>query len=475
MRKEKSNKHNKKTKTGAFLKIALVFSLLIIAGLSAALVYVTVQSPVNVITGTGKILTGRSGIRELSYSYYEKGRGKKLLTPYEDHGLGTGMMCEVIVPYGECTDGAEESNSSDPLYSPLARGTVDRVLSVAGTAEQPVYVLESGVKINDEYIKITDPAYLMPENTLRYYGAEPVIGGIKLLFETDWAVPVRVTLDPQSYFTGYDNRAFNVAEFSAKYLDIHFSRTVSLDALPDISGLDVVKKCVWIGGEGGGTLRLYFKKSGQFYGYSYELDRNGRFAFVIKKNIRQDATPTVILDPGHGGTDPGAASVDGAVLESLMTLDIANQAAEMLSERGIRVVMTRRDDVFVSLDERALITRKYSPDLFVAIHCDSEETGEAYGTHTFYYKNYSAPLAQSIQKYMAQVYGELYPGDAAADKGTKFYPFAVTRVEECPSVLVECGYLTNESNCAFINSAAGRIKIADAIVRGILEQLNVKF
>ena len=86
-----------------------------------------------------------------------------------------------------------------------------------------------------------------------------------------------------------------------------------------------------------------------------------------------------------------------------------------------------------------------------------------------------APLAQSIQKYMAGVYEELYPGDASADRGTKFYPFAVTRVEECPSVLVECGYLTNGTDCAFINTAAGRVKIAGAIVRGVLEQLNVKY
>ncbi|MBQ6020486.1 MAG: hypothetical protein IJL26_09955, partial [Clostridia bacterium] len=222
MSKEKQKKKNQRKKTGVILKIALVFSLLIIAGLSAALVFVTVQSPVNVITGTGKILTGRAGNSGAFYSYYEKGRGKKLLTPYEDHGLGTGMMCEVIAPYGECTDGANERNSSDPLYSPLARGTVDRVVSVAGSAEQPVYVLESGVKINDEYIKITDPAYLMPENTLRYCGEEPVIGGMKLIFDTDWAVPVRVTLTPQSYFTGYGGREFNVSDFSAKYIDIHF-------------------------------------------------------------------------------------------------------------------------------------------------------------------------------------------------------------------------------------------------------------
>ncbi len=472
MNRESTKKKNRKN-NGAILKAALAVALVVIAALSGALIYVTVVSPVNVLTGTGKILLGKSGVKETEYSYYDK-NGKSLLTPYADHGLGTGMMCEVIVPYGECTDGANESNSSDPLYSPLARGTVDRVVSVAGSAEQPVYVLESGVKINDEYIKITDPGYLLPENALTLHGTEPVNGGLKLIFDTRWAVPVTVTLGPQSYAVGYQGRAFNVSKFTAKYMDIRFARTASLDALPDLSESDTVKKCEWIDAEGGGTLRLYLRRTGAFYGYSYELDKNGRFEFVIKKNIRRDATPTVVIDPGHGGSDPGACSGDGTVWESAMTLGIAQALADLLSEKGVRVVMTRRDDVYVSLEERALITRKYSPDLFVAVHCDSAENAEAYGSHTFYYKNYSAPLAKSIQKYLGQVYGELYPGDGAADKGIKFYPFAVTRVEECPSVLVECGYLSNESDFAFINSGAGRVKIAGALAEGILEQLNVR-
>ena len=472
-REKAKNKENKK-KSGAILKAALAVALVLVAALTAALIYVTYESPVNVLTGAGKILTGKSGLTVTDYSYYDKNKNA-LLTPYEDHGLGTGMMCEVIVPYGECTDGANESNSSDPLYSPLARGTVDRVLSVAGSAEQPVYVLESGVKINDEYIKITDPAYLMPENHLSFLSSETVSGGMKLVFDTEWATPVRVTLSPQSYYTGYQSRPFNVSKFSAKYMDIRFFRTVSLEGKPDFSENDIVKKCEWIEESDGGVLRLYLRKSGAFFGYSYELDKNGRFVFVIKKNIRFDPTPTVVIDAGHGGEDPGAASVDGAVIESAMTIDIAEQAAELLSERGVRVVMTRWSDVYVSLEERALITRKYSPALFVSIHCDSEETASAYGAHTFYYKNYSAPLAQSIQKYMAEVYEELYPGDSSADRGTKFYPFAVTRVEECPSVLVECGYLTSGTDCAFVNTAAGRVKIAGAIARGVMEQLNVKY
>ena len=121
--------------------------------------------------------------------------------------------------------------------------------------------------------------------------------------------------------------------------------------------------------------------------------------------------------------------------------------------------------------------RKYSPTIFVSIHCDSSETPSLFGTHTFYYENFSQPLANSIQQKMADVYAALYQSDPAkaaeSNRGIKFYPFAVTRTENCPSVLVECGYLSNETDCDFLMSEAGRLQIADAIADGIAEQLNI--
>ncbi|MBR1811053.1 MAG: N-acetylmuramoyl-L-alanine amidase [Clostridia bacterium] len=460
------------------LKIALALAALMIGALIAALVIVSSKSTVNIITGQGKIITGeiKDKDNDTAYSYYESG-GAALLTPYREHGLGVGMVGEVVVPYAECTSSKIENNLSDPLNSPLARGTVDRIVSVGGTQDNPIYYLESGVKVNGDYLRVTENGFLLPDNSLTYDTAETVNGGVKLKFHTDWVVPVQVTLAPQAYYTGYLERIYNVEAFTAEYMDITFARTHVLDGMPDISASDIVKKCEWIDGTDGGTLRLYLRQTGAFFGWSYTLDKNGRFEFVIKKDIRQDSTPTVILDAGHGGSDPGASNDAGTVIESAMTLDIAKQTADILSQKGIRVVMTRSEDTDVSLDSRIAITRKYAPDMFVSIHCDSAETASLFGTHTFYFKNYSAPLAASIQSHMAQVYGALYAADNAAaetaDKGIKFFPFAVTRVEECPSVLVECGYLSNATDCEFINSAAGRLKIADAIAKGILEQLNV--
>ena len=87
------------------------------AALAAAVVILVVTfSPEakKVLTGLGKISTARLHDEDTQYSYYDE-NGTALLTPYEDNGLGTGTMAEVIVPYAECTDGSESSNLSNPL------------------------------------------------------------------------------------------------------------------------------------------------------------------------------------------------------------------------------------------------------------------------------------------------------------------------------------------------------------------------
>lgn len=453
----------------ARLLILLLLTVLLAAAFTAAaLLHRSSEGGVPFV-GVGRVKDAHLTESGQLYSYYDE-NGGALLRADADHGAGTAMMCEVVVPYAETTKAETASNLSDPLCSPLVRGTIDRVVSVAGSAEDPIYCLESGVKVNDEYLKITENGFQMPDNRLTVNSCRSGANGLELKFDTLWAAPVLVTLSPQNYFTGYEGRPYNVSKFTAEYMDIFFSRTTELVGDLDLSGSDVVKSWTWFPGENGGTLRLYLRRKGAFYGYSYSLDKNGRFVFVIKKDTTEDTTPTVMLDAGHGGSDPGAASV-GADYESALTLDLTKRTAALLAADGVSVLLTRSEETDVSLDERIAMARKYDPALFVSIHCDSSDSGDLYGTHTFYYKSYSRPLADAVHSEMAKVYRELYAADAAkaeqADRGVKFYPFAVTRIEECPSVLVECGYLSHAGDYSLLQTEEGRQKLARAIASGI--------
>ena len=138
---------------------------------------------------------------------------------------------------------------------------------------------------------------------------------------------------------------------------------------------------------------------------------------------------------------------------------------------------TRGVDAPVSLDSRMLMARQNKPDAFVSIHCDSSTSAATSGTHSFYYYSFSMPLASAIHSQMVSVYrNSIYtPGTAeyaAVDQNIKFYPFQVTRVEECPSVLVECGYVSNISDCNVLISEACQDAIATALANGIIQYLN---
>ena len=100
-----------------------------------------------------------------------------------------------------------------------------------------------------------------------------------------------------------------------------------------------------------------------------------------------------------------------------------------------------------------------------------------YGTHTFYYRSMSMPLASAIHNQIVNAYRSYYYNDPASaeynkvDMGVKFYPYMISRVEECPSVLVECGYLTNEKDAAFLTDENCQQILATAIAQGIVDYL----
>jgi len=92
---------------------------------------------------------------------------------------------------------------------------------------------------------------------------------------------------------------------------------------------------------------------------------------------------TVVLDPGHGGKDPGAVG-RGGLQEKRVNLDIALRLARLLEAQGVKVVLTRRTDVFVPLDERVRIANRYRPDLFLSIHANAEVSRQQHGAMSLY-------------------------------------------------------------------------------------------
>jgi N-acetylmuramoyl-L-alanine amidase len=174
------------------------------------------------------------------------------------------------------------------------------------------------------------------------------------------------------------------------------------------------------------------------------------------------APGVVVIDAGHGGHDRGGAPYQ-RIPEKGYTLDTARRLARNLRRLGVRVVMTRDDDSFVSLSQRTYISNLYSPRdaVFVSIHYNSGWREGAYGIETYYHNRRAYRLA-------ALVHPRVINAMNSADRGIRWRGYWVLRRNRLPAILVECGFLTNRAEAARIEDPDYRERTARAIAGAIM-------
>jgi N-acetylmuramoyl-L-alanine amidase len=212
---------------------------------------------------------------------------------------------------------------------------------------------------------------------------------------------------------------------------------------------------------------------------------------------------TVVIDPGHGGLDPGCLGLAGQK-EKDVVLDVALRLRKLLEAAGLNVVMTRESDIFIKLESRCVPANNMKADLFVSIHANASFNRQRAGVETFFLNfspdqtvnetaarenatttrrlgemmdilkkialNSKIPesrdLAEKIQRNLIQYLSKYYGG--IKDLGAKGGPFWVLIGSDMPSVLVEVSHLSNSAEEARLKDETYRQRIAEGIARGIL-------
>ena len=182
----------------------------------------------------------------------------------------------------------------------------------------------------------------------------------------------------------------------------------------------------------------------------------------------------ILIDPGHGGYDPGKVSPDG-IREKDINLAISTKLAQALKARGYTVFLTRDSDV--SLDNPGVSSKKTSDlrsrtdmavkvkaDLYISIHQNSYSAEYVHGAQVFYYSTSrdGKALAESIQKHLIE---NADPDNSRAAKGNSEY--LILTESPCTAVIVECGFLSNNSECSRLCTDDYQKALADAICNGI--------
>ncbi|MCM3716146.1 N-acetylmuramoyl-L-alanine amidase [Alkalihalobacillus oceani] len=172
----------------------------------------------------------------------------------------------------------------------------------------------------------------------------------------------------------------------------------------------------------------------------------------------------IVIDPGHGGSDPGATA--NGLQEKELVLDVGLRTEKLLREAGANVIMTRDADVYPSLSDRVKVAHDVNAEVFISIHANAAGSEAAKGTETYWYATYSAAnsekLANSIHKRLIAHLG-------TTDRGVKQGNFQVIRETRMPSVLLELGFITNPSEAELLKKDSFRQSSAQAIYEGLLD------
>jgi N-acetylmuramoyl-L-alanine amidase len=212
----------------------------------------------------------------------------------------------------------------------------------------------------------------------------------------------------------------------------------------------------------------------------------------------------IVIDAGHGGHDPGAQS--NGVVESELVLDVALRLEKLLQEQpGIDVVLTRRTDEFIALEERTAIANRECADLFLSIHANASRLPTARGVETYFLNFSTNPAAEAVaareNATSAKTMGSLpelvktiamnnkvvesrelatmlqtsmlnrlrAQNKTAKDLGVKQAAFVVLIGAQMPSVLAEISFLTNKSEASLLKQPAYRQRIAQALMDGLVK------
>ena len=227
-------------------------------------------------------------------------------------------------------------------------------------------------------------------------------------------------------------------------------------------------------------------------------------AGVRVREARLPGRPIVVIDPGHGGKDPGATGVSGSTQEKELTLAMARELADLLEERGrVRVALTREGDRYLTLEQRAGIARRLQAGLFLSLHMDSAPNPLAKGATVYSLSDVasseeaarfaraenavdgalSSEENDSVRALLADVALREQMEDSAGlaerllrraagrvelrPRPHQFAAFHVLRRTETPAVLIEAGYISNADDEAMLQTREGRAPLVLALAQAV--------
>lgn len=222
------------------------------------------------------------------------------------------------------------------------------------------------------------------------------------------------------------------------------------------------------------NLKISYFSNVPLSGHNVQIDGDNLLLKVKKPFLYGENKPlenlTIVIDPGHGGSDPGA--VRNNLKEKDINLEISKKVKSKLKKLGADVYLTREKDEYKGLYERVDFAKEKNADIFISIHqnsyLDRKNENKKEGTSAFYYNKESYNLADEIKNAIVK-------RTKLKDDGTNLASLAVIRTADPVSVLIECGYIANKKESEKLSDSNFQKKLARAIVSGVKNYLRNNF
>lgn len=351
------------------------------------------------------------------------------LPPTDDSGTGAGSGGTLPVPDPVTSPEEGETGGESETMPPVADGTA-QVSGLSFSENRLMIATEGNTSLTPKVFKMTGPE--------------------------------RIVVDlPNTNFSESFISSLQLSENSQGQLDV--------SGYPDVSSIRFS-----LFSNNPATVRIVIDLSlAKDYSVYNEDQGSGLYIVDLNKTNDSPAAPVggngkkvVVIDAGHGNQDPGTIGYSKK-REKDFNLAVALKVGQILaSEPDIDFVLTRNDDTFLELKDRAKIANDLKADVFVSIHANSAGSTSASGSETYYQRDASKSLANVLHKYLAQSSG-------LPDRGVKYGNFHVIRETKMPAVLLEVGYLSNPKDEAALFTESVQQSVAQGIVNGIKEYLGL--
>ena len=406
------------------------------------------------------------------------------------------QIAEVVVFSAETFNGNSTDNDTRPTNNYLPAGTLDYVTGSFskrdGKYNNHFLELRCGRRIyssmyitpganNKKQVAKVYEGYLPDHNELSVAALTQDEKFTTLTLNTLWKAPFLLDLLPQSY-SNPAKQDYTVSSFTAQYVEIKFCYATVFSGNIEISADNpLFSKATVTQNAENAVLRLYFRKTGAFYGWDCLYNESGQLVFKFRHPAKLKAGDnvygvdltgiTILVDAGHGGIDPGAGG--GIYEEEMRNLMLANKLKAELEKTGATVKMTRTSDATLYSDQRIKLYRSISPDFLVSVHHDSSSSASANGFGSFYTTPFSQYAAKRVFEHTVNT-GIYKTANAEYPKSSNWtklawHHFYMTRMTYCPSVLTENGFVSSTFDKPGIASDDTNNKKAVAITKGIAD------